>query len=427
MTPTGNRDQMGVNRGAPPFPNANAGLLPPPPPSPFQVAFDVTQNAEQLQLFTQRKQREFIPEYKKDEIYWNYRRRNNEAAKRCRWKRRFNDMTLEQRVVELSKENHIMKAQLAAIKNKFGINGDNLIVLEQILGTLPSNEQLLNLSKRQKMYSSAGNMKAYDNDYYSSPSPNHESETGSSRSPPQYKMERSIAPYPSLPPITIEIGKPHQAENHPIPMNNNCQDDSQDNIISNSPSENALNLSWNGNQSSPKRIMELDEETNCDSNESSSVSQGIIEDKSNFGAKEQNGKESERPQFSTGRFYANENNNAYDTTSNLPPKLRHKSNLGEKELSPYTNSARGLQQNFLEKDPCLSMNTHGSEEYLRENLQPIEPNDADNVTQHKAEKKEVMPEFGLETENYQLKSDLARLAAEVTILKTILYEKKILT
>ncbi|ROT77437.1 hypothetical protein C7M84_003913 [Penaeus vannamei] len=73
------------------------------------------------EIFTQRKQREFIPENKKDESYWDRRRRNNEAAKRSREKRRFNDMILEQRVVELSKENHVLKAQLNAIKDKYGI------------------------------------------------------------------------------------------------------------------------------------------------------------------------------------------------------------------------------------------------------------------------------------------------------------------
>lgn len=33
-------------------------------------------------LFTSRKQREFIPDSKKDDCYWDRRRRNNEAAKR---------------------------------------------------------------------------------------------------------------------------------------------------------------------------------------------------------------------------------------------------------------------------------------------------------------------------------------------------------
>ncbi|KAF4520189.1 hypothetical protein B566_EDAN003902 [Ephemera danica] len=102
------------------------------------------------ELFSQRKQREFIPDNKKDESYWDRRRRNNEAAKRSREKRRFNDMILEQRVVELTKENHVLKAQLAAVKDKFGTNGENLISVEQVLATLPSNDQVLAI-KRPKV------------------------------------------------------------------------------------------------------------------------------------------------------------------------------------------------------------------------------------------------------------------------------------
>ena len=72
-------------------------------------------------IFNQRKQREFIPEAKKDDCYWDRRRRNNEAAKRSREKRRLNDMLLETRVIELSKDNHIMKCQLNAVFEKYGI------------------------------------------------------------------------------------------------------------------------------------------------------------------------------------------------------------------------------------------------------------------------------------------------------------------
>ncbi|XP_065349390.1 nuclear factor interleukin-3-regulated protein isoform X2 [Cloeon dipterum] len=92
------------------------------------------------ELFNQRKQREFIPDNKKDESYWDRRRRNNEAAKRSREKRRFNDMILEQRVVELTKENHVLKAQLAAVKDKFGAQAENLISMEQVMSNIPPPE-----------------------------------------------------------------------------------------------------------------------------------------------------------------------------------------------------------------------------------------------------------------------------------------------
>ncbi|XP_069946265.1 nuclear factor interleukin-3-regulated protein-like isoform X2 [Cherax quadricarinatus] len=102
------------------------------------------------EIFAQRKQREFIPDSKKDDSYWDRRRRNNEAAKRSREKRRFNDMILEQRVIELSKENHILKAQLTAIKEKYGILGETLVNTDQVLASMPQSEQILALNKRTK-------------------------------------------------------------------------------------------------------------------------------------------------------------------------------------------------------------------------------------------------------------------------------------
>ena len=113
-------------------------------PTPYDV------NMKRKDIFSQRKQREFIPDAKKDDSYWDRRRRNNEAAKRSREKRRFNDMVLEQRVVELTKENHVLKAQLDAIKDKYNISGENLVSVDQIMATLPTTEQVLSFSKRLK-------------------------------------------------------------------------------------------------------------------------------------------------------------------------------------------------------------------------------------------------------------------------------------
>ncbi|TDG45792.1 hypothetical protein AWZ03_007747 [Drosophila navojoa] len=114
-----------------------------------------TLTAAQKELFSQRKQREFTPDNKKDESYWDRRRRNNEAAKRSREKRRYNDMVLEQRVIELTKENHVLKAQLDAIRDKFNISGENLVSVEKILASLPTSEQVLSNTKRAKI--SSGN------------------------------------------------------------------------------------------------------------------------------------------------------------------------------------------------------------------------------------------------------------------------------
>ncbi|KAM9745248.1 nuclear factor, interleukin 3 regulated, member 6 [Menidia menidia] len=71
-----------------------------------------------------RRKREFIPQDKKDEGYWDKRRKNNEAAKRSREKRRVNDMVLESRVLALLEENARLRAELLALKFRFGLVKD---------------------------------------------------------------------------------------------------------------------------------------------------------------------------------------------------------------------------------------------------------------------------------------------------------------
>lgn len=102
-------------------------------------------------IFAQRKQREFIPDNKKDDSYWDRRRRNNEAAKRSREKRRFNDMVLEQRVLELSKENHLLRAQVTAFENKFHFKGEDLVNEEHVLASMPQADQILALTRRPNL------------------------------------------------------------------------------------------------------------------------------------------------------------------------------------------------------------------------------------------------------------------------------------
>lgn len=70
---------------------------------------------------TCRRKREFIPEEKKDTVYWERRRKNNEAAKRSREKRRINDMVLENKLMALGEENASLKAELLSLKLKFGL------------------------------------------------------------------------------------------------------------------------------------------------------------------------------------------------------------------------------------------------------------------------------------------------------------------
>lgn len=68
-----------------------------------------------------RRKREFIPEEKKDNLYWERRHKNNEAAKRSREKRRINDMFLENKLMALGEENACLKSELLSLKLKFGL------------------------------------------------------------------------------------------------------------------------------------------------------------------------------------------------------------------------------------------------------------------------------------------------------------------
>ncbi|XP_034396209.1 nuclear factor interleukin-3-regulated protein-like [Cyclopterus lumpus] len=68
-----------------------------------------------------RRKREFISDEKKDACYWEKRRKNNEAAKRSREKRRLNDMVLENRVMALNDENVRLKTELLQLKLRFGL------------------------------------------------------------------------------------------------------------------------------------------------------------------------------------------------------------------------------------------------------------------------------------------------------------------
>ncbi|MBN3280007.1 NFIL3 protein, partial [Polyodon spathula] len=68
-----------------------------------------------------RRKREFMPDEKKDATYWEKRRKNNEAAKRSREKRRVHDYMMEGRLAGLSEENLRLRAELLTLKLRFGI------------------------------------------------------------------------------------------------------------------------------------------------------------------------------------------------------------------------------------------------------------------------------------------------------------------
>ncbi|XP_032599865.3 NFIL3 like protein [Taeniopygia guttata] len=68
-----------------------------------------------------RRKREFMPDDKKDTMYWEKRRKNNEAAKRSREKRRLNDVAMESQLAALSHENAMLRTELLSLKLRFGL------------------------------------------------------------------------------------------------------------------------------------------------------------------------------------------------------------------------------------------------------------------------------------------------------------------
>ncbi|XP_026161328.1 uncharacterized protein LOC113129507 [Mastacembelus armatus] len=63
-----------------------------------------------------RRKREMTPADKKDSAYWDKRRKNNEAAKRSREKRRMNDLMLERQLLTLSEENAQLRARVLSLQ-----------------------------------------------------------------------------------------------------------------------------------------------------------------------------------------------------------------------------------------------------------------------------------------------------------------------
>jgi len=142
---------------------------------------------------------------------------------------------------------------------------------------------------------------------------------------------------------------------------------------------------------------------------------------------------------------------------NLPHKLRHKINLGEKDLPPYGFVGHPLKADSQvspcnawdhddscgsgsgssdERDSGISINGEGGTDKFGRRRSPVGdfktgqvgPGDGSNESsqgpQRKRAKKRFTEESVLETENVQLKSELARLATEVACLKSFLVKKK---
>lgn len=91
------------------------------PPFRGVQAGHATQAEEKPVLAGPRRKREFIPEEKKDALYWDKRHKNNDAAKRSRKRRRMNDYAQETHLTAMKEENTRLGAELMAMKLHFSL------------------------------------------------------------------------------------------------------------------------------------------------------------------------------------------------------------------------------------------------------------------------------------------------------------------
>ncbi|GBP86206.1 Nuclear factor interleukin-3-regulated protein [Eumeta japonica] len=313
------------------------------------------------EFFGQRKQREFIPDSKKDDGYWDRRRRNNEAAKRSREKRRFNDMVLEQRVVELSKENHVLKAQLDAIKDKYGICGETLISIDQVLATLPTCDQVLCVTKRSKLTNSA----------LFPPTP--ASAPTASPSPPLVRSEAygptepcDYYPHPVPPPHALAQPPAHHPSHvpHAPPLAPLTPHPAHY-----EPAGSVLNLSRSRRAPSPYELSSL---SGCSAGSSDEI----------------------------GEQYVSENNG-------LPLKLRHKSHLGDKDAASAL-----LALHHIKQEPSARASP------------PWDEGSGDERDSGISLGGGGCGERAPDEDDAHLKAELARLATEVATLKNLMHQNK---
>lgn len=125
-----------------------------------------------------RRKREFISEENKDASYWEKRRKNNEAAKRSREKRRLNDVVLENRVMALNEENLRLKTELLQLKLRFGLISSASY-----------------MEKTQQISNTAKNMHASENPHF--PSILMNSDSSEAEQVTQSEGQASLPKYPS--------------------------------------------------------------------------------------------------------------------------------------------------------------------------------------------------------------------------------------
>lgn len=343
----------------------------------FNPNYNMQSVKQHKELFSQRKQREFTPENKKDDSYWDRRRRNNEAAKRSREKRRFNDMVLEQRVVELTKENAILKAQLEAIKEEYGICGENVVCVEKVLANLPTNEQVLSLTKRQKI----------------------------AHTPPSL-IFGGQSPIP-----TPVIHQPVLGSPPPQPLPH------AHNILH--PPSSHMEPAFREHQEYPNYPFPYHTAIHYESNNALNLSRSRSRGQSPFEVSSNSGDESAPVALTTS-----------ETNNSLPLKLRHKSHLGDKDAASALLSLQNIKQepgprasppwdgegSSDERDSGISLGAEWTASQAAATLQTLQKQSQLQAMQEAAD--------GDGHVKQKLHSEIVRLSSELEELKSIVNNRK---
>merc|ERR1719445_2053889 len=405
-------------------------------------------------IFSQRKQREFIPENKKDDSYWDRRRRNNEAAKRSREKRRLNDMLLETRVIELSKDNHILKCQLNAVFEKYGIKGESLVSMEQVMSTMPSNDHILSLTKKR-----LGPMPGIRE---SSPSPisfsslrlplsinnnnnsGHNNNNNNNNNSSSLDLNRSCSPERDASPSpsgSFHSGSP----SHYVSAHTNLAAPTYSDI---------RNFAESGHMYRQRREAEIyNEETDVDSEKDSGLALNLSTDRAGSdGSRDESGRSSSSgsPPVTSSNiqdgsssgdesgYPRSPNSSGSGETASLPHKLRFKSVVGEKEAVSSLLSLH--QMAMIKREPVDHINhwieTAGAGAgnphagllasllpHAGSHFKSIDSGKGRGITEdiEPSQKRLKLPGLGLVQNS--INDEVARLSSEVATLKNLLVNR----
>ncbi|XP_076320196.1 uncharacterized protein LOC143230464 isoform X2 [Tachypleus tridentatus] len=378
-------------------------------PHQVNVPVDLTAQLKPGKNLSARKQRVFIPDSKKDAIYWDRRRRNNEAAKRSRQKRRLNDLVLETQVLELTKENAILRAELGAINNKYGISSQQTVNSDQISLHVSSAHPELCERHMESMPTIMPNVCP----------PMGSATTSYTHNPNTSSSTPSLV---SVQPI------PHPPQVSQVGLESNVMTSSNDSGYATSSSNSLSSLQSNSS-------IELKVNSCPTLEDTLTIASPVVRsspvDQESTGSSSCCSSTEDSPQTSASGHSS--------PHFSLPHKLRHKTRLGEREFhqnpSSPTDSGRnsrqdsGLSSRQDIREDTSSVSSDWDSTGSNDNPSSVSLSSADSNWKHRVPRRSSHKTSShdrhlLQAENSQLRSELQRLATEVASLRTLILKNR---